>query len=98
MESWISTVWRHNEKGDLYIVYDVTNADTTKDSFPVRVSYMNLNAEKWSQDCCTFIQKFAKIGQVEDINTALARKMMVVSLPVVFSSMLKLVASQLSKN
>lgn len=67
----ISSLWRH-KKGDVYMVYDVTNEGTDKpDEFPVTISYRNIDTgRKFSRALWRWHGSFTPLSPDEVIRTA----------------------------
>jgi hypothetical protein len=57
----INSLWVHNRSGNTYEVYDITNRDSTREGFPIMVSYRRLRDDsRWSRNLSDWHRSFTQ--------------------------------------
>ena len=57
----IGSVWSHHINGGEYVVYDITNKNTSNRYYPIRISYRGVsNGRRWSEPVDNFFKTMIK--------------------------------------
>lgn len=60
----LNTTWMHRTHKTYYEVYDITNVHSTKDKYPVMVSYRRLSDQTtWSRPLSLWYQDYTQVQQ-----------------------------------
>lgn len=53
------SLWKHNESGEVYQVYDFTNLQSTRSKYPIRISYRRMSDQStWSRPLTAWYQDY----------------------------------------